>query len=62
MVSSQVKNVDTSGELCRLTVQTKKGEEIIETEKVLSAVGVVANIENLALRSLESLLKEVRSR
>lgn len=52
MVSSQVKNVDTSGELCRLTVQTKKGEEIIETEKVLSAVGVVANIENLGLEEL----------
>lgn len=52
MVSSQVKNVDTTGELCRLTVQTKKGEEIIETEKVLSAVGVVANIENLGLEEL----------
>lgn len=52
MVSSQVKNVDTSGELCKLTVQTKKGEEIIETEKVLSAVGVVANIENLGLEEL----------
>jgi len=52
MVSSQVKNVDTSGELCRITVQTKKGEEIIETEKVLSAVGVVANIENLGLEEL----------
>lgn len=52
MVSSQVKNVDTSGEFCKLTVQTKKGEEIIETEKVLSAVGVVANIENLGLEEL----------
>lgn len=52
MVSSQVKNVDTSGELCRITIQTKKGEEIIETEKVLSAVGVVANIENLGLEEL----------
>lgn len=52
MVSSQVKSVDTSGEMCRLTIQTKKGEEVIETEKVLSAVGIVSNIENLGLEEL----------
>ncbi|PKP43217.1 MAG: dihydrolipoyl dehydrogenase [Bacteroidetes bacterium HGW-Bacteroidetes-10] len=52
MVSSQVKSVDISGEMCRLTIQTKKGEEIIETEKVLSAVGIVSNIENLGLEEL----------
>ena len=40
MVSSAVQKVDTSGDICRLTVQTKKGEEIVEAEKVLSAVGV----------------------
>ena len=49
MVSSQVKSVDTSGEMCKLTVQTKKGEEVIEVERVLSAVGVVSNIENIGL-------------
>jgi len=49
MVSSQVKSVDTSGDGCKLTVQTKKGEEVIEVEKVLSAVGVVSNIENIGL-------------
>ena len=49
MVSSQVKSVDTSGDVCKLTVQTKKGEEVIEVEKVLSAVGVVSNIENIGL-------------
>ncbi|MFA5850624.1 MAG: dihydrolipoyl dehydrogenase [Bacteroidales bacterium] len=52
MVSAQVKNVDTSGELCKLTVLTKKGEEIIEVERVLSAVGVIANIENLGLEEM----------
>ena len=52
MVSSQVKSVDTSGELCKLTVVTKKGEVIVEAEQVLSAVGVVPNIENLGLENL----------
>ncbi len=52
MVSAQVKSVDTAGENCILTVQTKKGEEIIEVERVLSAVGVVPNTENLGLEEL----------
>ena len=52
MVSSSVKNVDTSGEFCRLTVETKKGEEIVEAEKVLSAVGVRPNTEGLGLEAL----------
>ncbi|MEN6619685.1 MAG: dihydrolipoyl dehydrogenase [Rikenellaceae bacterium] len=52
MVSAQVKSVNTSGEICKLTVQTKKGEEIIEAEKVLSAVGIIANIENIGLDEL----------
>lgn len=52
MVSSAVQKVDTSGDICRLTVQTKKGEEIVEAEKVLSAVGVRPNTENLGLEAL----------
>ena len=52
MVSSAVQKVDTSGDLCHLTVQTKKGEEIVEAEKVLSAVGVRPNTENLGLEAL----------
>lgn len=52
MVSSSVKSVDTTGELCRLTVETKKGEEVVEAEKVLSAVGVRPNTEGLGLEAL----------
>ncbi len=52
MVSSAVQKVDTFGDICRLTVQTKKGEEIVEAEKVLSAVGVRPNTENLGLEAL----------
>ncbi len=52
MVSSSVKSVDTTGELCKLTVETKKGEEVVEAEKVLSAVGVRPNTEGLGLEGL----------
>lgn len=52
MTSAQVKSVDTKGENCRLTIETKKGEEVIETQMVLSAVGVVANIENIGIEEL----------
>ncbi len=52
MVSAQVKSVEKVGDICRLLVQTKKGEEIVEVERVLSAVGVVANIDNIGLEDL----------
>lgn len=52
MVSSSVKSVDTTGNLCRLVVETKKGEEIIEAEQVLSAVGVRPNTEGIGLEDL----------
>lgn len=49
MVDASVESVDTSGEKCKVRVKTKKGEEIIETDVVLSAVGVLTNIENIGL-------------
>lgn len=52
MVSAQVKQVDISGENCKVIVETKKGQEIIEVERVLSAVGIVSNVENLGLEEL----------
>lgn len=52
MVSAQVKSVDTSGELTKVEVETKKGTEIIEVETVLSAVGVAPNTENIGLEGL----------
>ena len=52
MVSSQVKSVDTTSDICKVLVEGKKGEEIIEVEKVLSAVGVVPNVENIGLEEL----------
>lgn len=47
--NSSVEKVDTSGDGCIVTVKTKKGEEQIECDVVLSAVGIQANIENIGL-------------
>lgn len=49
MVGSAVESVDTSGEKCKVQVKTKKGEETIEADIVLSAVGVTPNIEGIGL-------------
>ena len=48
---SEVTEVDTKGRKCKVKVKTPKGEEIIETDVVLSAVGVAGNIENIGLES-----------
>jgi len=50
--NSSVESVDTSGKTCKATVKTKKGEEVIEAEIVLSAVGIEANIENIGLEDV----------
>ncbi len=49
---ASVETVDTSGELCKVTIKTKKGEETVESEIVLSAVGITPNIENIGLEEL----------
>jgi dihydrolipoamide dehydrogenase len=52
MTSSSVESVDTSGKKCKVTVKTAKGNEVIETDIVLSAVGIQTNLENLGLESV----------
>lgn len=49
MTSSSVTNVDTSNDICKVTINTKKGEEVVDAEIVLSAVGVQTNLEGLGL-------------
>ncbi|NVK04673.1 MAG: dihydrolipoyl dehydrogenase [Flavobacteriia bacterium] len=46
---AEVTKVDTSGNGCVVTYKDKKGEQTIECDVVLSAVGVQANIENIGL-------------
>jgi len=52
MTDSSVESVDTSGKGCIVNVKTKKGNEKIECDIVLSAVGITANIENIGLEQL----------
>jgi len=52
MTSSEVTKVDTSGAGVKATVKTAAGEVILEADILLSAVGVVANIENIGLEQL----------
>ncbi len=52
MTNASVEKVDTSGKGCVVTIKTAKGEEKIECDIVLSAVGIQANIENIGLEEL----------
>ncbi len=49
MTNSSVEKVDTFGDLCKVTIKTKKGEEVVDAEVVLSAVGIATNIEGIGL-------------
>ncbi len=52
MTSSEVTKVDTSGTGVKVTVKTNKGEEVLEADMVLSAVGIKTNIENIGLEEV----------
>ncbi len=52
MTEASVTNVDTTGEKCVCTINTKKGDKVVEADIVLSAVGVQTNLENLGLENL----------
>ncbi|MEK0442266.1 MAG: hypothetical protein RL403_1244, partial [Bacteroidota bacterium] len=52
MTSSEVTKVDTKGAGCKVTVKTAKGEEVLECDVVLSAAGVVSNLENIGLEDV----------
>ncbi len=49
MTSAEVTHVDTSGKGVVASVKTSKGEKKLEADILLSAVGVVANVEGLGL-------------
>lgn len=52
MTNSSVESVDTKGKGCKVNVKTKKGEETIECDIVLSAVGIETNIEGIGLEDV----------
>ncbi len=52
MTNSSVTAVDISGNGVKATVKTKKGEETLEADILLSAVGIKSNIENIGLEEV----------
>ena len=59
MTSTEVTAVDTKGKGCKVTVKDKKGKEsVIECDMVLSAVGVVSNVENIGLEDVGILVEK----
>ncbi|MGB1283432.1 MAG: dihydrolipoyl dehydrogenase [Polaribacter sp.] len=52
MTNSSVESVDIADGGVKATVKTKKGEEILEADIVLSAVGIKTNIENIGLEDV----------
>ena len=52
MTNASVESVDTTGKKIKATVKTKKGEEVLEADIVLSAVGIKSNIENIGLEEV----------
>jgi len=52
MTSAEVTGVDTTGDGCKVTVKTKKGEEVLDADIVLSAVGIIPNIEGVGLEDV----------
>lgn len=52
MTNASVESVDTSGAGVKAKVKTANGEITLEADMVLSAVGVVANLENIGLEEV----------
>jgi dihydrolipoamide dehydrogenase len=52
MTSSSVESIDTSGAGVKAFVKTAKGEEVLEADMLLSAVGIKTNIENIGLEAV----------
>ena len=52
MTSASVEKVDIEGDVCHVTIQAKKGLEVVDCDIVLSAVGVITNLENIGLEEV----------
>ena len=52
MTNSSVERIDTTGAGVKAYVKTAKGEEVLEADVLLSAVGIKTNIENIGLEEV----------
>ena len=62
MTSAEVTGVDTSGKGVKARVKTKKEEEELEADIVLSAVGIKSNIEKIEVIKTDSKDSQLRSK
>jgi len=49
LTGSSVESAEVKGDKCLVRIKTPKGDEVIETDIVLSAVGITSNIEGIGL-------------
>lgn len=49
MTSASVEKVDVVDGICKVTIKTKRGEEQVDADIVLSAVGIATNLEGIGL-------------
>jgi dihydrolipoamide dehydrogenase len=52
LTGSTVESVDSSGDLCKVSVKTATGTTVLEAEIVLSAVGISTNLEGIGLEEV----------
>jgi dihydrolipoamide dehydrogenase len=52
MTNASVERIDTTGNGVKAYVKTAKGEEVLEADVLLSAVGIKTNIENIGLEEV----------
>ena len=52
MTNSSVEKVEANGDGVKATVKTEQGMQVLEADVVLSAAGIIANIENIGLEAL----------
>ncbi len=52
LTNAEVTQVDTTGSGVKATIKTKDGNQVLEADIILSAVGVVANLEGIGLEAL----------
>ena len=52
LTKSTVESIDTKSNGCKVLVKSSKGEETIECDIVLSAVGITSNIEDIGLEDV----------
>ncbi len=52
MTSASVEKVGIDGDICHVSIQSKKGIEVVDADIVLSAVGVITNLEGIGLEEV----------